>query len=349
MSPLLTEMERVITGIAALNRRSAYTALESAFGGLKAASETLSEAETSEFIEMVHLVLLQFARGETIRVSGPRQARELDVCLKYNDVYEAALYRAMEFLARNLFDHLEEYSPHQYLHAALRVLGKEYYRVLTDSYHTDSIPEESATSKDDEPGTAVFAGLDESLSRAGGACSEEALSVVGPEEENPPAHLPEGLPGQTADEQLFYNWHEGNLSRLELTRLYGLTMDRVNQTLLRVALAHANGRHYGMVKWLIEMGEDGDIIWLLSKGMTAADVGQKVHRNQWVVYKHRDAVLRRFKVLRLAGDEGRAFCARLFGLQADAAHGEHVPRATRDWAVKMGLMELGTEAQVSPG
>ena len=111
------------------------------------AYETLSEAETSEFIELVHLVLLQFARGETIRVSGPSQARELDVCLKYNDVYEAALYRAMEFLARNLFDHIEEYTPHQYLHAALRVLGKEYYRVLTDSYHTDSITEESATSE----------------------------------------------------------------------------------------------------------------------------------------------------------------------------------------------------------
>ena len=48
--------------------------------------------------------------------------------------------------------------------------------------------------------------------------------------------------------------------------------------------------------------------------MTAADVGQKVQRTQWVVYKHRDAVLRRFKALRLTGDEGRAFCARLFGL-----------------------------------
>ena len=349
MSSLLAEMEQVIAGIAGLNRRSAYTALEAVFGGLKATHETLSEAETSEFIELVHLVLLQFARGETIRVSGPNQARELDVCLKYNDVYEAALYRAMVFLARNLFDHIEEYSPHQYLHAALRVLGKEYYRVLTDSYHTDSILEESATSSEDEPGAAVFAGPDESLNRAGGACPEEALTVVGPEEENPPSHLADELPGQQAEQQMFYNWHEGNLSRLELTRLYGLTMDRVNQTLLRVARTHENGRHYGMVKWLIEMGEDGDIIWLLSKGMTAADVGQKVHRNQWVVYKHRDAVLRRFKVLRLAGDEGRAFCARLFGLQTDAAHGGHFPQATRDWAVKMGLMELGTEAQVSPG
>ena len=195
----------------------------------------------------------------------------------------------------------------------------------------------------------MFAGPDEPLSRAGGVCSEDALTVVGSEEENPPACLPDDLPGPQAEQQMFYNWHDGNLSRLELTRLYGLTMDRVNQTLLRVARTHENGRHYGMVKWLIEMGEDGDIIWLLSKGMTAADVGQKVHRNQWVVYKHRDAVLRRFKVLRLAGDEGRSFCARLFGLQTDAAHGEHFPQATRDWAVKMGLMELGSEAQVSPG
>ena len=345
MSSLLAEMDRVIAGIAELNRRSAYAAIETAFGGLKAARETLSEAETSEFIELVHLVLLQFARGETIRVSGPNQARELDVCLKYNDVYEAALYRAMVFLARNLFDHVEEYSPHQYLHAALRVLGKEYYGVLKDSYHTDSIPEESATSREDELGTA---GPEESLVRAGAVCSEEALTVVGPEEESPPMRLSEDVPGQKAEQQIFYNWHEGNLSRLELTRLYGLTMDGVNQALLRVARTHENGRHYGMVKWLIEMGEDGDIIWLLSKGMTAADVGHKVHRNQWVVYKHRDAVLRRFKVLRLAGDEGRAFCARLFGLQTDAVHGEHFSQATVDWAVKVGLMELGTEAQAPP-
>ena len=337
MPSLLAEMERVITGVAELNRRSAYAAIETVFGGLKATHETLSEAETSEFIELVHLVLLQVARGETIRVSGPHQARELDVCLKYNDVYEAALYRAMEFLARNLFDHLEEYSPHQYLRAALRVLGKEYYRVLTDSYHTDSILEESTTLREDEPGAAAF------------ARPEEGLTVVGPGEQGPPAQLAEDVPGQESEQQMFYNWHDGNLSRLELTRLYGLTMDRVNQILLRVARTHENGRHYGMVKWLIEMGEDGDIIWLLSKGMTAADVGQKVHRNHWVVYKHRDAVLRRFKVLRLAGGEGRAFCARLFGLQTDSVHAEHFPQATRDWAVKVGLMEPGTEAPVPPG
>lgn len=348
MSALLAEMDQVISGFARLNRRSAYAALETVFDSLKATHETLSEAETTEFVELVHLVLLQFARGETIRVSGPNHARELDVCLRYNDVYEVALYRAMEFLARNLFDHLEEYSPHQYLRAALRVLGKEYYRVLTDSYHTDSILDESSAPREDEPGTAVFAGPEESSSR-GSACFEEALTVVGPEDKNPPAHLPEGVSGQEPEQQMFYNWHDGNLSRLELTRLYGLTMDRVNQALLRVARTHENGRHYGMVKWLIEMGEDGDIIWLLSKGMTAADVGQKVHRNHWVVYKHRDAVLRRFKLLRLAGDEGRAFCARLFGLQTDVAHREHLPQSTRDWAVKVGLMERGTEAPVRPG
>jgi len=164
---------------------------------------------------LVHLVLLQFARGETIRVSGPKQAHGLDVCLKYNDVYEAALYHAMEFLARNLFDHLEEYSPHQYLRAALRILGKEYYRALVDSYHTDSIPEESATLREDELSTAVFAG-------------PEALTVVGPEAENPRAHPPEEVAGRKVEQQMFHNWYEGNLSRFELTRLYGLTMERVN-------------------------------------------------------------------------------------------------------------------------
>jgi len=349
ISTLLAEMDRVITGIEGFDRRSAYAALEHAFGELKAACATLSEAETAEFVELVHLVLLQFARGETIRISGPRQARVLDVCLKYNDVYEAALYRAMEFLARRLFDHLEEYSPRQYLRAALRVLGKEYYQVLTDSYHTDAIPEEWAVSGEDEPGTAVFAGPEECPGRPDGTGSVEALAVVGPEAACPPAHLREDAPGPGAEQQMFYNWHEGNLSRLELTRLYGLTMDRVNQALLRVARTHENGRHYGMVKWLIGMGEDGDIIWLLSKGMTAAEVGRKVHRNHWVVYKHRDAVLRRFKVLRLAGDEGRAFCARLFGLQTGAAKGKRVSQAARDWAVEVGLLEPETEAQTPPG
>jgi hypothetical protein len=104
-----------------------------------------------------------------------------------------------------------------------------------------------------------------------------------------------------------------------------------------------------MVRWLVEMGEDGDIIWLLSKDMTAADVGQKVHRNQWVVYKHRDAVRRRFGALGLTGAEGRAFCARLFGLETDSVHREHFSQAAQDWAVKAGLLELGTEVPVRPG
>jgi hypothetical protein len=349
MSSLLAEMDQVIAGISGLNRRSAYAALETVFGGLKASYETLSEAETSEFIELVHLVLLQFARGETIRVSGVHQARELDVCLKYNDVYEAALYHAMEFLARNLFDHLEKYSPHQYLHAALRVLGKGYYDALKDSYRTDSIPEESAASSEYEPGTAVFAGPEEPVCRAGDARPDEALTVVGPAEENPSACLPEDLTGLKTEQQMFYNWYEGNLSRFELTRLYGLTLDLVEQTLLRVARTYDDGRHYGMVKWLIEMGEDGDIIWLLSKDMTAADVGQKVHRNQWVVYKHRDAVLRRFQALRLTGDEGRAFCAKLFGIEASPVDGKRVPGATRDRALKVNLPALGIEAGLPAG
>ena len=78
-SPILAEMDRVIAGIARLNRQSAYAALETVVGGLKERYETLSEAEVSEFAELVHLVLLQFPRGETIRVSGPKQHRELDM------------------------------------------------------------------------------------------------------------------------------------------------------------------------------------------------------------------------------------------------------------------------------
>jgi hypothetical protein len=349
MSPLLAEMDQVIAGITRLNRRSAYAALETAFGGLKASFETLSEAETSEFIELVHLVLLVFARGETIRVSGPNHARALDVCLKYNDAYEAALYRAMEFLSRNLFDHLEEYSPHQYLRAALRGLGKEYYRALTDSYHTDRILEESPAPEENALDTAVLAGPEESAREAGGVCSEEALTVVGPEEQGPAVLLPGDAPDQELEQQIFYNWHEGNLSRLELARLYGLTMDRVNQVLLRVARTYEDGRHYGMVKWLTEMGEDGDIIWLLSKDMTAADVGQKVHRNQWVVYKHRDAVLKRFDAPRKMGAQGRAFCARLLGVGTGSVHEEDTPRVLRDWASELGLLEPGPEAQAPAG
>ena len=348
MSALLAEMDRVIAGIAKLNRRSAYAALETVFGGLKTSYETLSEAETSEFIELVHLVMLQFARGETIRVSGAHQTHELDVCLKYNDVYEAALYHAMEFLARNLFDHLERYSPHQYLHAALRVLGKEYYRALKDSYHTDSIPEESATPGEYEAGAGVFAGSEEPLGRADNVPAGEELTVVGPEAGNP-ACPPVDLTGRETEQEMFYNWYEGNLSRLELTRFYGLTMDVVDQTLLRVARTYDEGRHYGMVKWLIEMGEDGDIIWLLSKDMTAADVGQKIHRNQWVVYKHRDAVLRRFQALGLTDAERRAFCAKLFGLATGPSDEERRPKAAQDRALKVSLPALGIEAQASPG
>ena len=113
-------------------------------------------------------------------------------------------------------------------------------------------------------------------------------------------------------------------------------MERVDRTILRVASTYEGGRHYGMVKWLIEMGEDGDIIWLLSKDMTAADVGQKVHRNQWVVYKHRDAIRRRFEALGLTGADGRAFCARLFGLEPDSVDGERLARPERDWTPKPG-------------
>jgi hypothetical protein len=67
------------------------------------------------------------------------------------------------------------------------------------------------------------------------------------------------------------------------------------------------------------------------------------------VYKHRDAVRKRFAALRLMGDQGRAFCAMLFGLETDSVQGEHFPQAARDWAVKVGLTESGAEAQAPPG
>ena len=167
--------------------------------------------------------------------------------------------------------------------------------------------------------------------------------------EGEPTYLPEDQSGQTTEQQMFYNWYEGNLSRFELMRLYGLTMDIVEQTLQRVARTYDEGRHYGMVKWLIEMGEDGDIIWLLSKDMTAADVGLKVRRNQWVVYKHRDAVLKRFQALGLTGDEGRAFCVKLFGLETGPVDGKYLPQAKRDRALKVSLPALGIEAQAPAG
>jgi len=343
MSPLLVEMDRVIAGVAGLNRQSAFAALEAVFGGLKARYEVLSEAEITEFVELVHLVLLQFARGMTIRVSGPRQPRELDVCLRYNDIYEAALHRAMEFLSRNLFDHLEKYSPREYLRAALRVMGKEYYHVITDACRTVSIPDESAL-REDDPGETVPERHDETTSGCGYVCSEEALSTVGPGDRDFTAHPHDGAGGQAVELQMFQNWYEGNLSRLELTRLYRMTMERVEQALLRVARTYEGGSHYGMVKWLIEMGEDGDIIWLLSKDMTAADVGLKVQRNQWVVYKHRDAVRRRLAAFRSAGNDGRAFCTWLLGLQTGSFGAEHVPQLARGRVTKKGLVEL--EGQV---
>jgi len=343
MPPLLAEMDRVIAGIDQFDRQSAFGALETVFGGLKAGYEALSEAEVSEFIELVHLVLLQFARGATIRVSGPKQARELDVCLKYNDVYEAALHRAMEFLSRHLADHLEKYSPRQYLRAALRVLGKEYYQVLTDSYHTESIPEESAAARDEEALSVSSVGGEESADGRRGTCPEEALTAVGPQD----GCGTETASGQTSEQQMFYNWYEGNLSRCEMTQLYGLPMDEIDRVLLRVALTYEDGKHYGMIKWLVDMGEDGDIIWLLSKDMTAADVGQKVQRNQWVVYKHRDAVRRRLAALRLTGDDGRTLRARLFGLAADSAGTRLIGQNGESRAAKASPAEK--ETQAAPG
>jgi hypothetical protein len=296
-------MDRVIAGIAHLNRASAYAALETVFSLLKAGCERLGEVEVSEFVELVHLVLLQFPRGETIRVTGPNQARELDVCLKYNDVYDVALHRTMEFLSRNLADHVDKYSPRQYLRAVLRTLGKEYYRLLVDSYHTYSIPEESAAPSDDEAGPEACAG--KSASRNG-----DALTVAGPEAGSEP-----DCPGEQAvAQQMFRNWYEGNFSRLELSRLYGLPVDRVERILLKVARSYERGRHLGLVRWLIGMGEDGDVVWLLSKGMSAADVGRKVELNKWVVYKRRDAVRKRLAALHLVGEEGRARRARFLGL-----------------------------------
>ena len=158
-------------------------------------------------------MLLQFARGEIIRVSGLKQHRELDVCLRYNDVYEAALQRAMEFLSRNLIDHLEKYSPNQYLRAALRVLGKEYYQVLTDSYHTDSIPDESAAFREDEPGSAMLEEPEDAAGRYSGVCTEEALAVAGSGDGNAPARLDDAAGRLVTGQQMFYNWYEGNLSR----------------------------------------------------------------------------------------------------------------------------------------
>ncbi|MBN2466050.1 hypothetical protein JXD38_10570 [candidate division WOR-3 bacterium] len=342
MSPLLAEMDRVIAGIARLDRRSAFAALEAVFGGLKARYEVLSEAEVSEFVELTHLILLQFARGATIRVSGPRQPHGLDVCLKYNDVYEAALHRTMEFLSRHLHDHIEKYSPRQYLRASLRVLGKEYHNVLSDSYRTESIPEESAALKEDEAGSTTTPGPEELTGRQIGVCTEEALLAAAPDGGYARACPDESAGGR--EQQMFYNWYEGNLSRCEVARLYGMTMECVDRTLLKVARTYEDGRHYGMIKWLVEMGEDGDIIWLLSKDMTAADVGQKIHRNQWVVYKHRDAVRRRLGALGLTGDEGRAFLARLFGLPAGA---ECTRQLGRGRTAKAALVRPATQA--APG
>jgi hypothetical protein len=215
--------------------------------------------------------------------------------------------------------------------------------VLTDSYHTDSIPDESAATQDDDASGPAAVRAEGSGCGYGGAGSSEALAVVGPER----AVQPDAPDRDRADEQMFLNWYEGNLSRCELTRLYCLPMDGVDETLVRVARTYDDGRHYGMVKWLVEMGEDGDIIWLLSKDMTAADVGQKIQRNQWVVYKHRDAILKRLAALGLTGAEGRAVFARMLGMETGMSPAERAPEAGRRRAAPAGLAALS--AQAPPG
>ena len=103
------------------------------------------------------------------------------------------------------------------------------------------------------------------------------------------------------DGELFYDWFVGTLSRQELARLHGLTLPEVDAALLHASTRFEHGRLYPLVKWLIEQAEDGDIFLLFTKGLSGEQIGEKVGKTNWTVYKRLNNVRKRVEELRAAG------------------------------------------------
>jgi hypothetical protein len=289
MSTLIRRMDKVIAQIGKLGRREAFAALQEAFGTVKE-RDTLAEAEIKRFFDLVTLVLLVYPRNMVIRISGAGQTAGIrEEHLHFDDKYEVALERTISFLTRNFLDHLDEYTPLEYLRAALRSLAKEYG--IERTHQNENVPVGDAMEPDEtEDGTRIR--------------SHE------PVQEEAPQYLREyeAIRDVRPDGELFYDWYVGTLSRRELAQLHSLSEAQVEKAILRIAHEFEQGRLYPLVNWLIGLKEDGDILLLFSKGLTGEQIGQKVAKSHWLVYKRISSLRKRIGQM---GDEGRGFVTRM--------------------------------------
>lgn len=313
----IERLDRVIAEVGKLSRREAFTALQDAFGAIRELPGP-SEAELKRFFDLITLVFLVYPRGMTIRISGAGSGSICEERLEFNDRYEAALDRTMDFLARNFLNHLDEYTPQQYLRAALRTLAKEYS--LERAHQRESVAVDSFCDQPAEDGSV----------------SEERDLA----QEEPPAWLQayDYIRENRPDGEIFHSWFVGNLSRRELARLYGLSPARVNQAILDIARrTFEQGRLYPLVSSLVRLSDNGDIFWLWLKGLTAQQIGEKVAKSHWVVYKRLEAVRRKFARLQAQGETGRQFGAWLCGVSPELIRQEKVHRLLEQHGAELGL------------
>jgi len=300
---LAERVDQILTGFCELSSRQAFEALEAVFGEMRE-SGCPGQDDLTRFFGLVTLVLLRHARGGVVRFSGRDHSRACEARLRFGDVYEAALDRTMDFLARNFPRHLKEYSPRGYRMAMLRWFAKQYSILLAVRAGSEQIEPEPVG----ERFIAAGAGIDRDA------------------------------PGN-GDALVFHDWYYGNLSRHELSGLHRLAIEEIEQALLRHAARFEHGRVSEMVRTLVRLGDDGDIWLLASKGLSAEQIAEKVGRTRHVVHKHLQALRRRFGRLREMGEPGRKFAAWFCGTRPELAEDEDVCRLRREYGPDLGIAE----------
>jgi hypothetical protein len=268
MTALSEELVAALRQIAEMGRREAFAAVEELFSRMRD-DRQFSAEELKQFFGLVWLVLQRHAPGMTIRITGRKQAAHpRDERLEGNEGFDLALDRTMQFLARNFTTHLEEYEPHRYVIAVLRALAKEYGLVRVAAVETLRISE---------------------LPAAGEVLEEQTPGI------EPPAYLREyeRVRDLGRDGEIFYDWFVGSMSRYELARLHRQSLEQIEETLLRVAGAFEQGRLLALVNLLLNLREDGDMLLLFSKGLTGTQIGEKVGKSHWLVYKRLQAIRKR--------------------------------------------------------
>ena len=325
MSELSDRIDQVLAGFCDLSSREAFGAVESVFA-LVQQHPAVSQADLTRFFGLITLVLLRHARGGTVRFSGCRSGRPCETHLQFGDVYEAALDRTMDFLARNFNKHLKEYTPCQYRMAMLRWFAKQYsilVGVRAGSERLDLLP--------DFADSLVEPGAEPPGPEAGAAERE-------PDHDAAMRAIADG----DTDALVFHDWYVGNLSRNELCRLHDLPREQVDQALLRYSTIYEQGRLAELVQSLVSLGDDGDIYLLAGKGLSAEQIADKVGKTRWVVHKHLQATRRRFAKLGEMGEPGRKFATWLFGARPALAEDEDVRRILHEYGPELGLVEAAT-------